>query len=122
LYPLPVASVHVVPEVGADARLNTSPEVTIPPDPLEEGVMLGVAEGVLVTDGDGVILLLGVIELLGVMVTEGVIEAVGVTDGLEVIVTDGVTEGVLVTVTLGVIVTEGVIDGLGVTEGEKVLS
>jgi hypothetical protein len=60
LYPLPVASVHVVPEVGADARLNTSPEVTIPPDPLEEGVMLGVGDGVAVGVTLGVILLLGV--------------------------------------------------------------
>ena len=68
MYPLPVASVHVVPEVGADARLNTNPEVTIVGlDPLE-GVILGV--GVLL----GVVL--GVLVMLGVGEKEGVFEGV----------------------------------------------
>ena len=91
MYPLPVASVHVVPEVGADARLNTNPEVTmVALDPLE-GVVVGVNDIV------------------------GVIDIVFVIDG----VIDGVTDIVLVTVMLGVKdgLTVGVIDIVGVIVG-----
>ena len=86
MYPLPVASVHVVPEVGADARLNTNPEVTmVGLDPLD-GVVVGVNDivGVRVIDTLGVMLILGVLDTDGVI--EGVID--GVTDALIVGVTD----------------------------------
>ena len=93
LYPLPVVSVHVVPEDGAVAKLNTNPEVTmVGLDPLD-GVVVGVIDIVGVTVGvtDMVLVILGVID------TEGVVDVLGVVLG----------------VTLGVIDKEGVTEGLG---------
>jgi hypothetical protein len=131
LFPLPVKSVHVVPDPGYEeallaSKFNTNPEDTIAGPELvlgvgvTLGVLVGVILGVIETVTLGVIEADGVIDAVILGVIDGVILGVIETEGVTETVTDGVTEteGVTDTVTLGVIDTEGVADTviLGVTE------